>query len=164
MPYFKKWQFFETEDDVAVAMKYMELTDISKHGDKMLSEISGGERQLAHIARALVQEPELLLLDEPTAYLDITHQVGILNLIKKLNRELGLTVIMVLHDLNLAAEYADRLILLDRGSIFKDGLPQDVLTYKNIEAVYKTPVIVNENPVSKRPYVVAVSERMKTKN
>jgi iron complex transport system ATP-binding protein len=111
------------------------------------------------LAQALAQEPELLLLDEPTAYLDITHQVSILDLIKRLNKNLGLTVIVVLHDLNLASEYCDRLIMLNEGRIFKTGTPWEVLEYKNIEEVYKTIVVVKENQISKKPHILIVSEQ-----
>ena len=123
-----------------------------------MSEISGGERQLASIAHALTQEPILLLLDEPTAHLDITHQVQILELIKRLNRELGLTVLMVLHDLNLASEYCSRLVLLNRGCIHKTGPPEEVLTYRTIEEVYKTVVVVEKNPLSGKPCIFLVTE------
>jgi len=146
-----------------VGKKAMELTDLWKLKDSFLEELSGGERQLASIARALCQEPDLLILDEPTAHLDITHQVVILDLIKRLNRTLGLTVIMVLHDLNLAGEYCDRLILLKNGQIYKDGSPPEVLTYQTIEEVYRTVVVVTKNPVSGNPYVVLVSEEERQK-
>lgn len=159
LPYFRKYQFFETKNDMALARKYMELTDTFKLKDSLMSAISGGERQLASIARALVQEPNLLLLDEPTSHLDITHQVQILELIKRLNRELGLTVLMVLHDLNLASEYSDRLVLLNGsgGSIYKKGVPEEVITRVSIEAVYQTEVLIKKNPLSGKPYVMLVS-------
>ena len=128
-----------------------------------MSEMSGGEVQLAFIARAIAQEPSLLLLDEPTAHLDITHQVGVLDLIKRLNRQYGLTVIIVLHDLNLASEYCDRLVLMDQGQIEKTGRPEEVLTYSNIEKVYKTVVVVEINPISGKPFVLVVSEEVKKK-
>ncbi|MBU3933980.1 MAG: ABC transporter ATP-binding protein, partial [Candidatus Omnitrophica bacterium] len=128
-----------------------------------LAEISGGERQLVVIARALTQEPRLLLLDEPTAHLDITHQVGVLDLIKKLNREFGLTVIMVLHDLNLASEYCHRLLLINEGRIHKAGLPEEVLNYQIIEEVYKTVVVVEKNPISSKPYILIVPEEERQK-
>jgi len=138
LPYFGKYQFFETDHDEALVERYMELTHVSRFKNSMMSEISGGERQLASIARALVQEPELLLLDEPTSHLDITHQVQILELIRRLNRELGLTVLMVLHDLNLASAYSTRLLLMNRGSVFKVGSPEEVITYRIVEDVYET--------------------------
>lgn len=112
---------------------------------------------LVFISRALAQEPKLLLLDEPTSHLDISHQVKILDLIKRLNEQDGITVIIILHDLNLASEYCDRLILLKEGYMHKIGSPWDVLTYKIIEEVYKTVVVVKENPISLRPFVVIVS-------
>jgi iron complex transport system ATP-binding protein len=160
LPYFRKYQFFETQNDITLALKYMELTDTLKLKDSSMSEISGGERQLASIARALVQEPILLLLDEPTSHLDITHQVQILELIKRLNRELGLTVLMVLHDLNLASEYSDRLVLLNgsSGYIYKDGVPEQVITKESIEKVYRTEVLIKKNPLSGKPYVMLVSK------
>lgn len=158
MPYFTGFQFFETEHDREISAKYIGLTGIHSLKDKPMAELSGGERQLAFIARALAQEPALLLLDEPTAYLDITHQIGILDLIRRLNTDLGITVVMILHDLNLASEYCSRLILLNNGSIFSDGTPHEVLTYKAIEEVYKTIVVVEKNPLSHKPFVLLVSE------
>ena len=141
----------------------MTLTDTFKLKDQFMGEISGGERQLALISRVLAQEPKLILLDEPTAHLDITHQVGILDLIKRLNKEFGLTVIMVLHDLNLASEYCRRLILINEGRIHRIGRPEEVLDYRIIEEVYKTVVIVEKNPLSSKPYILIVSEEERKK-
>ena len=158
IPYRKQFQFFETKNDFAIAEKYMELTGVTRLKDKYMNALSGGEQQLAGIARALTQEPELLLLDEPTSHLDITHQVQILNLIRRLSCELGLTVLMIIHDLNLAGEYCDSLIMMQNGRIRKKGLPPEVLNYKDIEAVYNTVVISRTNPVSGKPVVFLVSE------
>ncbi len=163
IPYYGRLQFLEAKRDLDIAKKCMTLTDTYKLRDRSMGEISGGERQLVLIARALAQEPGLLLLDEPTAHLDITHQVGILDLIRRLNRELQLTVIMVLHDLNLASEYCHRLILINEGRIHKTGRPEEVLNYKVIEEVYKTVVVVEKNPISSRPYILVVSEEEKQK-
>jgi iron complex transport system ATP-binding protein len=160
-PHYKNMQFFENETDVEVAEHAMIMTDIIKLQDSYMSEISDGEMQLALIARALAQEPWMLLLDEPTAHLDITHQVSILDLIRRLNKEYGLTVIIVLHDLNLASEYCDRLILMDRGQIKKTGTPEEVLNYSDIEEVYKTLVVVEKNPISQKPFVLIVPEEVK---
>lgn len=162
-PYFRRLQFLEAKKDLDIAEKCMVLTDTLKLKDHLISEISGGERQLCLIARALAQEPKLLLLDEPTTHLDITHQVGVLDLIKRLNRDFGLTVIMVLHDLNLASEYCQRLVLINEGRIYKIGLPQEVLDYRIIEQVYKTVVVVKENPLSLKPYILVVSEENQMK-
>jgi iron complex transport system ATP-binding protein len=163
IPYFKRMQLFETKHDREIAEKYMKLTDTYKYKDKTIDKLSGGERQLIYITRALTQEPELLLLDEPTAHLDISHKITILDLIKKLNKELTLTVLIVLHDLNLASEYCDRIILLNNGKIFQIGNPDEVLKYNTIEEVYNTVVIIDKNPVSKKPYVFFVSEEYRKK-
>ncbi|MFH0947529.1 MAG: ABC transporter ATP-binding protein [Elusimicrobiota bacterium] len=157
IPYFQKFQFLETKKDLEIAERCMILADIYKLKNRFLSEISGGEKQLVLIAKALAQEPKLLLLDEPTSHLDITHQVVIMDLVRKLNKEFGLTVCMVLHDLNLASEYCNRLLLLNNGSVHRNGTPEEVLTYQTIENVYKTVVIVKENPVTHKPYIFLVS-------
>ncbi|MBN1363261.1 MAG: ABC transporter ATP-binding protein [Syntrophaceae bacterium] len=163
LPHYEKFQFLETKEDIEIAKKCMNLTDTFRLKDCSLREISGGERQLVLIARALTQEPELLLLDEPTAHLDITHQVGILDLIRRLNKEFNLTVIMVLHDLNLASEYCKRLMLINEGRIHKIGQPEEILNYQVIEEVYKTIVVVKKNPISSRPYMLLVSEEERSK-
>jgi len=161
IPYFQGLQFLETSHDFEVASRCMALTDVLRLKDRPIGEISGGERQLTLIARALAQESALLLLDEPTTYLDIAHQAGMLDLIRRFNRTIGLTVLMVLHDLNLASEYCDKLLLLSNGKVYKQGTPDEVLNYKTIEEVYKTLVVVQKNPISKRPYILLVSEEEK---
>lgn len=163
IPYFGSLQFLETNHDFKVAKECMILTDVLRLKDRPIGRISGGERQLALIARALTQEPALLLLDEPTTYLDIAHQVGMLDLIRRFNRKIGLTVLMVLHDLNLASEYCDKLVLLCNGKVYKQGTPEEVLNYKTIEEVYKTVVVVEKNPISQKPYILLVSEEEKEK-
>ena len=163
MPFRKPFQFFESKRDIAIARRYMKLTHVYHLRHKSLLQISGGEQQLAAIAQALTQEPSLLLMDEPTSHLDITHQVQILNLIQKLNEQLGLTVLMIIHDLNLAAEYCDYLIMMHQGRIFKMGTPLEVLNYKNIEEVYNTVVVTRINPISQRPAIFLVSDRMLNK-
>jgi iron complex transport system ATP-binding protein len=158
IPYYHPLQFFEEKKDYQAAERAMELTGIMDFKDRPLNRMSGGEKQLALIARALAQEPKLLLLDEPTAHLDITHQVKILDLIRKLNRDLGLTVLIVLHDLNLAGEYCRKLLLIDGGRVYRFGSTEEVLNYSNIHEVYKTPVLVKKNPVSGKPCILLVSE------
>ncbi len=165
LPYFRRFQFIESKTDEALAEKYMKLTDTYKFRHALMSDISGGERQLASIARALVQEPSLLLLDEPTSHLDITHQAQILGLIHQLNQDLNLTVIMVVHDLNLAAEYSGRLVLLDKtnGRVYRSGTPEQVITRESVENVYGAPVLIGKNPVSGKPCVFLVSRQNELK-
>lgn len=148
----------ETKKDFIIAERSLLLTDSLQLKERSIDQLSAGERQRVIIAKALAQEPVLLLLDEPTSHLDIGHQIEILDLLKKLNRERNLSIVMVLHDLNLASEYCNRIILLNEGEIFKSGSPQEILTYQNIEAVYKTVVVVNKNPISSKPYVMLVSK------
>ncbi len=160
-PHYKKFQLVESNKDIEIAERSMGLTDTLKLKDRLMQEISGGERQLVLIARALTQEPKLLLLDEPTSHLDITHQVSILDLIARLNKTLGLTVLTVLHDLNLASEYCHKLVLLNKGRIYKTGTAEEVIDYRIIEEVYKTIVVVKANPISSKPYIFIVSEEGK---
>lgn len=160
LPYRNYLHFFESNADIEIANKYMKLTGVYQHKDKMISELSGGEQQLVAIARALTQEPEILLLDEPTSHLDISHQVEVLNLLQHLNEELKLTILMIIHDLNLASEYCNHLILLKKGSIYKMGTPNEVLVYNNIEDVFNTVVITLENPLSKKPAIFLISEKV----
>lgn len=160
LPYYKRFRFFESQEDLEIAHRYMKLTEIFQYRNKLMTELSGGEQQRAAIARALTQEPELLLLDEPTSHLDITHQVKILDLLQQLNAEMGLTVLMVIHDLNLASEYCDKLILFNHGEIFIQGNPEEVITWETIEQVYQTPVIARINPYSGKPVIFLVSGKM----
>ena len=157
IPYIKRFRR-ETENDLKVIEKSLELTDTKELASRFMNELSAGERQRAIIAKALAQEPDLLILDEPTSHLDISHQIDIFDLIKALSKKEGLTVMVVLHDLNLASEYCDRLILLKEGTVFKEGSPKEVLDYRIIEEVYKTVVVVRENPISGKPYVFLVPQ------
>jgi iron complex transport system ATP-binding protein len=118
----------ETGRDFEIARSVMELADLSHLADRPITEISGGERQRVLIAMCLAQEPEVLLLDEPASHLDIAHQLSVLDLIAKLNRQTGMTVVAVFHDLNLAAAYCQRLLVLNEGRVEALGRPQDVLT------------------------------------
>jgi iron complex transport system ATP-binding protein len=144
---------FESPKDLEIAKKAMEWTETLTISQRPIDELSGGERKRVYIARALAQEPEMILLDEPTSNLDIHHQVEFLDLVLSLNREKGLTILMASHDLNLASEYCDRLIFLQNGKIYKMGSPEEVMTRENIEKVYGCEVWVDRNPVSGMPRV-----------
>jgi iron complex transport system ATP-binding protein len=157
-PYRKRWQFWESEQDIQIAETAMKITQIEPLRYRQLNALSGGEKQLVRIARAMAQEPNLFLLDEPTNHLDISHQLQILTLLNRLKHKKHMSIMIVLHDLNLASEFCDQLILMQNGKIFKMGGAKDVLTYQNIETVYHTLVIEGENPISKKPYVFLVSE------
>lgn len=159
LPYRRRFQFFDRKEDIEMAHHYMHLTNTYRLRNKSMEELSGGEQQMANIACALSQHPRLLLLDEPTSHLDITHQMQFMNLIQRLNEEMKLTVMMIVHDLSLAAEYCDFLLMMKEGTTFCQGTPEDVLTYEHIESVYNTVVIVKTNPVSGKPVVFPVSER-----
>jgi len=139
---------FETAKDFEVASAMMSLTDVRHLEHKPITALSGGERQRVFIARALAQQPKILLLDEPNAHLDIAHQVEIFTILKRLNESEGLTVISVSHDLNLAAMFSDRIAMLQCGGLYALGNPQQVLTADNIQDVFQTEVLVDEHPQS----------------
>ena len=158
IPHWGRLQLLETNNDVEIADGAMALTGVDHLRTRGMQELSGGERQLVFVARALAQEPRLLFLDEPTAHLDIGHQVQIMDLLRQLNRERSLTIVVVLHDLTLAGLYCDRLVLLHEGRLHRLGLPMDVLTEEVIEEVYRTAVTVMETPVGGRPVILPLSE------
>lgn len=136
----------ESLKDMAIAEQAMHQTETFHLREKTLHSISGGERQRVMIARALAQEPELLLLDEPISHLDIKFQLEILRLCKSLNESKGLTILTTLHDINLASRFSDMIIMMKNGSIHKMGAPEDVVTAENIKAVYDVQVVVVMKP------------------
>ncbi|MBG6179615.1 ABC transporter ATP-binding protein [Arthrobacter sp. CAN_A1] len=150
--WFRQW----TDDDDAAVAAALEATDTLELADRFVDELSGGQRQRVWIAMALAQQTDILLLDEPTTFLDVTHQVEVLDLITDLNRRDGITVAIVLHDLNLAARYADHLIAMKDGRIAAEGNPSDVVTEETVTSVFGLECRVIPDPVSGTPMVVPV--------
>lgn len=142
------------KSDVEIVRSAMEKTDTLKFASRPFFSLSGGERQRVIIARAIAQQPRGLLLDEPTVYLDINGQLEVMDLIRKLNREDGISVVAVLHDVNLAARYCDRIALLSEGRLEAIGRPKEVLTTEIIQSVYGVDVVVRKDPFSDTVYVM----------
>ncbi|MBT3159468.1 ABC transporter ATP-binding protein [Streptomyces sp. CHA1] len=149
---FSRWS---REDDAAVASA-LEATRTEELAERAVDELSGGQRQRVWIAMALAQQTDLLLLDEPTTFLDVSHQVEVLDLLTDLNATRGTTIVMVLHDLNLAARYADHLIALADGRLHAQGAPSEVLTEETVRAVFGLESRIIEDPVSGRPLMLPV--------
>jgi len=155
-PYLSRFGI-ERPRDYDIAGECMELTHTTLLADRPITALSGGERQRCMIARALAQRPDVLLLDEPTAHLDINHQIEILDLTRSLTAERGLATVVVMHDLNLASQYCDHLVMLARGRVFAAGTPAEVVTEERIRAAYGTDVQVRRHPATGRPYVTLLS-------
>jgi len=154
MPHIKSRLSGETAKDAKAVREAMERTDTWRFSGRLFSELSGGERQRVIIARAIAQSPKAMLLDEPTVYLDISGQLEVMDLVKKLNQENGITIVAVLHEVNLAAKYCDRIALLNDGRLEAIGAPQDVLTPETIKSVYGVDVVVRKDPFTKAVYVM----------
>lgn len=126
-----------TKEDEDIIQWAIDVTRLNGYENRVLQSLSGGERQRAWIAMAIAQRPKILLLDEPTTFLDISHQLEVMELVKELNAQFGMTVVMVLHDINQAARYSDRLIVLKRGKIQYDGIPQCVLCREMFQSIFE---------------------------
>jgi len=158
IPHLNRFQAEGTKD-LAIVKQAMELTNTWHLAERPINQLSGGEKQMVIIARALTQEPKILLLDEPTGHLDINHQIEILDLIKRLNKEKRMVIIAVFHDLNIASQYCDRLILLNKGKIYAAGRVKDVLTAENIERVYGIKVTIKQDDISGKLLVYSYPQR-----
>lgn len=144
----------ETATDMTIAQRAMEETNTWHLAPRLIGQLSGGERQRVVVARALAQEPRVLLLDEPTLHLDINHQLEILSLVRRLVDEQGLAVLAIFHDLNLATQFCHELVLLHQGRVFARGRPEEVITVSNIAAVYGADVAILPHPRNGRPAVL----------
>jgi iron complex transport system ATP-binding protein len=147
----------ETANDFACAHQAMVETDVLSLANRLVSDLSGGERQRVMIARALAQAPKILLLDEPTAFLDLQHQIEICSIVRRLKEERGLTVVLVSHDLNLASQYCDRILMLKAGALFRLGTPHAVIDVEALRAVYGCDVLIDRHPESGVPRVTMPS-------
>jgi len=145
--------------DADMARQALAFTGVDHLADRKMHQLSGGERQRVFIARAICQEPAVLFLDEPTASLDIAHQGRVMDLMEQLKYEKGTTIVMVSHDVNLAAMYGDSLLLLKNGKVVSMGNPGDVLTYRTLENAYGCPLLVDESPLGGGPRVTLVPKR-----
>ncbi len=144
---------WESGDDIAIAEQSMMTMDIIHLAHRTVTDLSGGERQRTMIARALAQTPKVLLLDEPTAFLDLQHQVEIGSILHRLKNARGLTVVLVSHDLNLVSQYCDRILLLNHGRVVRLGRPEEVIEPEALESVYRCRVLVDRHPDTGLPRV-----------
>lgn len=151
----------EGEKDYALAEEAMSFTGVDQFADRRLDQLSGGERQRVMIARAICQEPKIILLDEPTNALDPAHQLKIMDLMEKFRQEKKTTVIMVSHDLNIAALYSDRLLLLKDGRVVVIGTPAEVFIPEFIGKSYECDMLIDKNPVGKVPRVMLIPEKFR---
>ncbi|PKR77044.1 ABC transporter ATP-binding protein [Halalkalibacillus sediminis] len=144
----------ESQEDYDKVDHVLEITGLKDFKSQMLDTLSGGERQRVAIAKAMVQEPELLLLDEPTTFLDIGHQLNVLRLVQEWQERENLTVVMVLHDLNLAAQFCEKLILMNHGEVVKEGSSEDIIAEETLRQVYHATPEIIRHPKSNIPQIL----------
>jgi iron complex transport system ATP-binding protein len=154
----------EGENDLVLARQAMEFTDVYHLAERRLDQLSGGERQRVIIARAICQQPQVILLDEPTAALDPAHQVHVMDLMERFREERGITVVMVSHDLNLAALYGNRLLLINEGRSVIIGSPAEVLTEEILSSNYGCTMQVYEKMIGQSPFVMPTPAKYQKKN
>lgn len=152
-PYQSLMRQWSLEDKNAVD-NAMKITQITEYSDKSVESLSGGQRQRVWVAMVLAQQTEILLLDEPTTYLDISYQIELLNIFQKLNQRQGRTIVAVLHDLNQACRYADNLVVMSKGQIFAQGKPQDIISELLIKQVFNLECLIMPDPIVGTPMVV----------
>ena len=152
-PYLKRFQA-ESKEDYEIAEKAMRITDIWDLRDRGINTLSGGERQRAIIARALTQNTDIILLDEPISQLDIHHQINLMKLLKELTEKMNITVITVIHDLNYAIQYSDYLVFLNDGKVFSCGCPEEVITKDNLKKIYNMEFHIMNNSLTNKPIIL----------
>ncbi len=159
-PHLDGWTF-EGKEEIRIARQAMGRMDIEHLRHRFFFELSGGEKQRVIIARALTQQPQILLLDEPSTFLDLHHQVGILRMLNGLNVKTGLTIVMISHDLNMASQFCQRLLLLNEGKVSVIGNPEEVLTAEKIREIYRCEVEIDRHLTSGKPRVTLSYEEIK---
>ncbi|CEQ22716.1 ATP-binding cassette domain-containing protein [Paeniclostridium sordellii] len=149
----KKWYESKSKSDEELVNWAIENTGLTRYKNTPISSLSGGERQRAYIAQALCQKPDVLLLDEPTTYLDISYQLELMELVREINERLNITIVMVLHELNQASKYSDRLIIMKGGEIVSDGCPKEIINKEIIKKVYNIDCDIDNDPISNKPRI-----------
>lgn len=149
----------ESRTDLKQAKRAMEAAQLTHLANRKINQLSGGEKQRVLIARALCQEPSIMLLDEPTSSLDLAHQVLIMDFLENLQKEENITIIMVAHDLNLASLYGQRILLLKQGQVYRIGSPKEVLTFENLEKVFECVLLVDESSLNGLPRLTVIPGR-----
>lgn len=149
----KKWYESKTKSDEEIVNWAIENTGLKRYKNTPINSLSGGERQRAYIAQALCQKPDILLLDEPTTYLDISYQLEVMELVREINEKFNITIVMVLHELNQASKYSDRLVIMKDGEIVSDGCPKEVINKETIKQVYKIECVIDNDPISNKPRI-----------
>ena len=152
-PHLKRFQS-EQHKDHEIVEKAMKATGVWALKDKFANELSGGEQQRVVVARALAQEPKLLILDEPISHLDLHHQVELMELIRNLSKKEGITVVAIIHDLNLAMDYSDYVMMMSGGKVHAFGKPKETISAESIRSIYNLEVCMIENPVTGNPHVI----------
>lgn len=149
----KKWYEVKTSKDKEIVDWAICNTGLKRYCNTPIGALSGGERQRAYVAQALCQQPNILLLDEPTTYLDISYQLELMELVKEINEKFNITIVMVLHELNQAIKYSDRLIIMKKGSIISDGTPNEIINQDIIKEVYNIECDIDIDPINNKPRI-----------
>lgn len=159
----KKWYEPRKKEDEEIVNWAIENTGLSEYTERKVTNLSGGERQRVWLAMALAQQPKILFLDEPTTYLDMCHQLELMELVQEINNKFNMTIVMVLHDLNQAARYSSRIIIMKDGAVVADGKPEEVLCKDIIRGVYNVKCCITKDPINNKPQIFPLEVCYKNK-